>query len=108
MSTESIKMVVDMIQSLGAGGKEAFVWYLLCAEVLPYTIGFTIGMTIIIALYHLFKTILAHCMEEHAAVEYLKSLRDRHNLGNPGFLSADELRSVTKFINNAINAKENK
>ena len=35
MNTEQLKMLLDAMQSLGAGGKEAFIWWLAMDKGLP-------------------------------------------------------------------------
>lgn len=42
MSTEQLKMILDAMRSLGEGGSEAFIWWLLADKVFPYMAGASI------------------------------------------------------------------
>ena len=58
---EELKLIVEAISGLGADGKEAFIYYLLSAEVLPYVVG-TMAL---IMLYLTIKRIISVVIEEN-------------------------------------------
>lgn len=50
MSTEQLKMLLEAMQSLGAGGKDAFIWWLVMDKGLPF-LGWlmTLGAIVFVA-----------------------------------------------------------
>lgn len=94
MTTENIKTVMDMISQLGVNGKEAFVWYLMCAEVLPTMIGATVGLIVLYVAYRLCCGLftLNYCYA------FFKRVRDENGIGSDGLLSEREATEVVRLL----------
>ena len=60
MSTEQLKMLLDAMQSLGTGGKEAFIWWLAMDKGLP-VVGWLITLYAIVAVARLVIRHAANC-----------------------------------------------
>ena len=60
MSTEQLKMLLDAMQSLGAGGKEAFIWWLAMDKGLP-VVGWLLTLFAIVVVARLVIRHAANC-----------------------------------------------
>lgn len=43
MKTEELKMILDALASMGAAGKDAFIWWLVADKVLPVAVLFFVA-----------------------------------------------------------------
>ena len=62
MSTEELKMVMDALSSLGANGKEAFIWWM----VISYGSRLVIGLMVLCAAIGI-PYVITRCIAAHSA-----------------------------------------
>ena len=90
MNTEEIKLITDLLQSLGENGKEAFIWWLAVKYVAWYV---TILIGIDIGGFFVVRVVAAFNGEQR-----LKEIRDLLNVGDSGWYSDHEHRAVIRKI----------
>ena len=92
MSTEEIKMVVDMIATLGEGGKEAFMWWLLATQgvgLLKSLVGITAFVSVFLYGIRTFGSL-------SPAQSAVAEMRDASCIGCAGPLFSGEINAVKR------------
>lgn len=65
MTTEQLQMILDALQSMGAGGKEVILWWLLADRVLPVFVALALIVAVYrVAMYFIVATKRVDLMEE--------------------------------------------
>lgn len=91
---EQLQLVLQAMQTMGEAGKEAFLWWLLAAKVLP-----SVCMTA--AVLYLFRLI-----RWGVSMEYNKGfgqeIRDMLSIGSSGYVSDREKVQVRERVRNLL------
>lgn len=88
-------MVMDMIQSLGAQGKEAFIWWVLLDKALPAIVWL---LSLSIFVWATFR-IVVMCAEPAKA---MRDLRDELRIGSTGYLTSGEIHQTLSRLQTLI------
>jgi|GEM_PF-3390144 len=97
MGPEELKAIVEMIGGLGASTMYGFIAYLVF-QTLFTLISYGVGVFGIIIGYKLGRHIIETVQGESAAVNLLKKLRDRWNIGAGGYIANNEFIQIEKKI----------
>jgi len=100
MSTEQLKMIIEMLSSLGAKGMEGFMWWLGIEYIFNPLLWFTFFLIIALMIYRLISRAMSGADNYEG---YLMELRALTNSGE-GILSKqevvqtmDKLRAMIQF-----------
>ena len=95
MNTEEIKVVTDMLQSLGQAGTTGFIWWLVLDKLVPVIGGLVgLGMT----MRYIFLPLAAST----ASYSTLCNLRDKLGIGSHGSLTPSELARTEQALDKII------
>lgn len=95
MSTEEIKLITDLLSSLGANGKEAFIWWLLINYLAHYvTILLSIGVA---------GFVVIHVVAKFNNEPRLKDIRDLLRVGDSWRYTDIEHKAVLRKIAELMN-----
>ena len=95
MNAEEIKLVTDMLQSLGQVGTTGFIWWLVMDKLIP-AISWLVGV------WMFMKYVCLPVAMSLDSYSTLCSLRDRLGVGSPGPLSPSELTRTRKALDTII------
>lgn len=90
MNTEELKLITDLLASLGNNGKEAFIWWLAVkylAHYITVLLGIGIGGFIVVRVVAAFN-----------GEQRLKEIRDLLRVGDSGWYSDAEHRAVMRKV----------
>ena len=99
MNSEELTILMDTLRELGGDGKAAFVWWLVFDKLIP-AIGWVASVCILI--FGLGRPMLGIVRSEN----YLRNLRDRLNIGSPGYVSDSELRQLQQRIDKLMEGSQ--
>ena len=94
MSTEQLKMLLDVLAPVGASGKEALIWYLAVTYLVPL-FGWLVTFA---GLLWAGKHVACMLLSLSEARKICETIRDTLRIGSPGFLSPRELREVRSKV----------
>ena len=86
MNTDQLKMVMDMLSTMGAAGKDAFVWWLLFDKALP-VVGW-------LATFAGACWVIKYLTDKSSSLKYFEPLRDALRTGSAGPMIESEARET--------------
>jgi hypothetical protein len=108
MNPESLKLIVEALNSLGGNVKEAFIWYLVATQgkdLFLAIIGYAmVAVFIVILAKKVLHPIISAIQASNDATEYFKKIRDRYRIGSGGFLGSSEAHEVAAKLDEALAA----
>ena len=91
MSTDELKLITDMLQSLGQAGTTGFIWWLVLDKVVPILTWLaTLGLLLKYVARPVATSFLSHLT--------MRELRDKLEVGEPGELSPAEIALTKKEL----------
>ena len=97
MKTEELQMILNALQSVGDGAKDAFFWWLFFDKALP-VIGWLLTAACILTIVRL---IIGAVAAHETSVSVIKKYRNHFGIGG-GWLHEEEIRAVERRIDEMI------
>lgn len=97
MKTEELQMILNALQSVGDGAKDAFFWWLFFDKALP-VIGWLLTAACVLTIVRL---IIGAVATHEASVSVIKKYRNHFGVGG-GWLTDEEVRAVERRIDAMI------
>lgn len=94
MNTEQLKMILDTLQTMGAAGHDAFVWWLVLDKALP-VLGWLLTFSGLVWLAW-------HLMQRIDACSIGEQVRDAVGVGSAGPLVPSEARETLKRVHELV------
>lgn len=90
MNTEQLRMIIDLLTSLGVQGKDTFIWYIVFTEGLRYLTYFAWIGIVLFLVQRGYSLVSIH--------KDLQEIRDTLNIGYPGTYSHNEHKEVIRKL----------